>query len=175
MHKGLQIMLRPIILAMGTIIRQGVVLVMGQDKGELFPSPALSAFSSTFLCLILPPPPEAQPIGGRRWNGVEQLWLQDSQTQRCRGRWVRETILCPFLIWMLSGFPLAAAGDDSRLTESPAHQCLDWSALHAHTESATEQKGTCGLVRWWGPQRRPSLHPSRASLSPLQDPDGSIR
>lgn len=162
MFKGLQIMLRAIILATGTIIRQWVVLVMAQDGCELFPSPAVSACSSPFLS-----PLKAQPIERRRWDGIEQPWLQDSRAQRCRGRWVRETILCPFLIWLLSGFPLAAAGDDSLLTESPAHQRLDWRALHTHAESAMEQKGTCGIAWWWGPQRCPSLHPSLASPSTL--------
>lgn len=69
MPKGLQIMLRAIILATGTIIRQWVVLVMAQDGCELFPSPAVSACSSAFLCLILPLPPKAQPV--KEEDGME--------------------------------------------------------------------------------------------------------
>lgn len=97
--------------------------------------------ASSFLSLL-----EAQPTRGRRWDGVVQPWLQDSQSQQCGEKWVWETIFCLFLIQVLSGFPLIAVGGDSLLTES------------LHTSAWTGE--LCAHILW--PQRSKKTWPRAA-------------
>lgn len=91
-----------------------------------------SAFSSTFLCLIL-------HLNGsthrrKKRDGAEQLWLCNSWAQHYRETQCWGTILCPFLIWAPLSFPLAAEGNDSLHTSA-------WTeALCTHTMSQQQSK-----------------------------------
>ena len=149
---------------------------LGDESGWMRAFPHQhSAFLSTFLSLILP----LSPSSSARWR-KKMGWSRAVMAARLPGlakreEWVWETILRPFLIWMLPGFPLAAVGDDSLLTKSPAHQCSDWSCTHTNWVCNGAKRQTCGLMRWWGPQRCPALQPSLAFPSALQDPDHSMR
>lgn len=118
MLKGLQIVLRSIILAMGKMVRQSWSGWWVRMNEASLPNQDSLNFPPPSSASSLLSPMGFQPVGGRRGHGAKQPWLCNSWAQWCGGRWVWETIPCPFLIWALSSFLLAAEGDDSLHTSA---------------------------------------------------------